>query len=88
MGPEACPNGAAPNKKHFPWGTTMLISEKLLEEFEDYMKSGRLEEDYSYSAEDRKVEIWRIWNASWIWLKRRIGWPQFTHAGSFHVRRR
>lgn len=35
----------------------MLISEKLLEEFEDYMKSGRLEEDYSYSAEDRKVEI-------------------------------
>lgn len=34
-----------------------MLSEKLLDEFEDYLKSGRLEEDYSYSAEDRKVEI-------------------------------
>lgn len=34
-----------------------MLSEKLLNEFEDYLKSGRLEEDYSYSAEDRKVEI-------------------------------
>lgn len=34
-----------------------MLSEKFLNEFEDYLKSGRLEEDYAFSAEDRKVEI-------------------------------
>ena len=34
-----------------------MLSEKLLNEFEEYLKSGRLEEDYGYSAEDRQVEI-------------------------------
>ncbi len=34
-----------------------MLNEKLLNEFEEYMTSGRLEEDYGYSAEDRKVEI-------------------------------
>ena len=34
-----------------------MLSEKFLNEFEEYLKSGRLEEDYACSAEDRKVEI-------------------------------
>lgn len=34
-----------------------MLNEKLLNEFEEYLTSGRLEEDYGYSAEDRKVEI-------------------------------
>lgn len=34
-----------------------MLNEKLLTEFEEYLTSGQLEEDYGYSAEDRKVEI-------------------------------
>lgn len=34
-----------------------MLSEKLLNEFEEYLKSGQLEEDFGYSAEDRKMEI-------------------------------
>lgn len=34
-----------------------MLNEKLLNEFEEYLKSGQLEEDYGYSAEDRKIEI-------------------------------
>lgn len=38
-------------------GKNTMLSEKFLNEFEEYLKSGRLEEDYACSAEDRKVEI-------------------------------
>jgi len=41
---------------HAPTEDAML-NEKFLNEFEEYLTSGRLEEDYAYSAEDRKVEI-------------------------------
>ncbi|WP_457571589.1 hypothetical protein [Desulfovulcanus sp.] len=34
-----------------------MLNEKFLEELEDYLKSGRLEEDFEYSAEDRRYEI-------------------------------
>ena len=34
-----------------------MLNEKFLDEFEAYLTSGQLEEDYGYSAEDRKVEI-------------------------------
>lgn len=34
-----------------------MLNEKLLNEFEEYLKSGQLEEDFGYSAEDRKMEI-------------------------------
>lgn len=34
-----------------------MINEKFLNEFEEYLTSGQLEEDYGYSAEDRKMEI-------------------------------
>jgi hypothetical protein len=34
-----------------------MLSEKFLNEFEEYLTSGQLEEDYGYSAEDRKIEI-------------------------------
>jgi len=34
-----------------------MLSEKLLDEFEEYLTSGRLEEDFEYSAEDRRFEI-------------------------------
>jgi hypothetical protein len=34
-----------------------MLNEKFLNEFEEYLTSGRLEEDYGYSAEDRKIEI-------------------------------
>jgi hypothetical protein len=39
-----------------PKGTSML-NERFLNEFEEYLTSGQLEEDYGYSAEDRKIEI-------------------------------
>ena len=34
-----------------------MLNEKFLEELEEYLKSGRLEEDFEYSAEDRRYEI-------------------------------
>lgn len=34
-----------------------MLNERFLAELEDYIRSGRLEEDYGYSAEDRKMEI-------------------------------
>ena len=34
-----------------------MLSEKFLNEFEEYLTSGRLEEDFGYSDEDRKGEI-------------------------------
>jgi hypothetical protein len=34
-----------------------MINEKFLNEFEEYLTSGRLEEDFEYSAEDRRFEI-------------------------------
>ena len=34
-----------------------MLNEKMLNEFEEYLTSGQLEEDYGYSAEDRKMEI-------------------------------
>lgn len=34
-----------------------MLNEKFLDEFEEYLTSGRLEEDYGYSAEDRKIEM-------------------------------
>ena len=34
-----------------------MLTEKILQEFEEYLTSGRLEEDYCYSAPDRQVEI-------------------------------
>ncbi|MDY0274848.1 MAG: hypothetical protein RBR42_05335 [Desulfomicrobium sp.] len=34
-----------------------MLTEKILNEFEEYLMSGRLEEDFGYSAEDRKLEI-------------------------------
>lgn len=34
-----------------------MLSEKLLDEFEEYLTSGRLEEDFEYSAEDRRFEV-------------------------------
>jgi hypothetical protein len=36
---------------------THMLNEKFLNEFEEYLTSGQLEEDYGYSAEDRKMEI-------------------------------
>ena len=34
-----------------------MLNDKFLNEFEEYLTSGQLEEDYGYSAEDRKMEI-------------------------------
>jgi len=34
-----------------------MLNEKFLKELEEYLKSGRLEEDFEYSAEDRRYEI-------------------------------
>ncbi|GAB1409336.1 hypothetical protein MASR1M90_04900 [Desulfovibrionales bacterium] len=34
-----------------------MLNEKFLDEFAAYLTSGQLEEDYGYSAEDRKIEI-------------------------------
>ncbi len=34
-----------------------MLNEKFLNEFEEYLASGQLEEDYGYSTEDRKMEI-------------------------------
>ena len=34
-----------------------MLNEKFLDELEEYLKSGRLEEDFEYSAEDRRYEI-------------------------------
>jgi hypothetical protein len=34
-----------------------MLNEKFLDELEEYLKSGRLEEDFEYSTEDRRYEI-------------------------------
>jgi len=34
-----------------------MLNEKFLNEFEEYLTSGQLEEDFGWSAEDRKIEI-------------------------------
>ena len=31
-----------------------MLNEKFLDELEEYLKSGRLEEDFEYSTEDRR----------------------------------
>ncbi|MFP4168732.1 MAG: hypothetical protein ACLFSY_07805 [Desulfonatronovibrionaceae bacterium] len=34
-----------------------MLNEKFLFELEEYLNSGRLEEDFEYSDEDRRLEI-------------------------------
>jgi hypothetical protein len=34
-----------------------MLSEKYLNELEEYLKSGNLEEDFEYSSEERRIEI-------------------------------
>jgi len=34
-----------------------MLSEKYLNELEQYLKSGDLEEDFEYSSEERRLEI-------------------------------
>ncbi|SDN26954.1 hypothetical protein [Desulfonauticus submarinus] len=34
-----------------------MLNEKFLNELEDYLKSGKLEEDFEYSSEERRMEI-------------------------------
>ncbi len=34
-----------------------MLSEKFLNDLEQYLKSGNLEEDFEYSSEERRLEI-------------------------------
>ncbi len=34
-----------------------MISTKVLKEFQEYMQSGRMEEDFQYSGEERRMEM-------------------------------
>ncbi|MDQ7032648.1 MAG: hypothetical protein Q9M37_08060 [Desulfonauticus sp.] len=34
-----------------------MLNEKFLTDLEEYLKSGRLEEDFQYSSEERRLEI-------------------------------